>query len=200
LSWEIAVFVALLDGVARAGARIGDGLDLIRWFRPKWPTLPLAVITGGLTAHAINAPCRLDAAFPAKPIDAEAISCFLDRIGQPIHRVIVAVERAFERARERYELADREYEIVRWVDAGNEVGAFAEHAAISENTVKDYVKRLLAKTDGPNVKALASRIRGEAWSNHDAMGAASARISEPRIGIGERSAATHRSPEEDDGD
>ncbi len=143
----------------------GDGFELLRWFRARWPDLPAAIMTGQpLERRLTNAAFRLRAGFLAKPIERDEIITFLDAAG-PARAAAAVIERAFERARREFGLTDREYEILRWVDRGNEVGAFAAEAGISENTVKEHVRRMLAKTGAANVKALAERIRATAWSD-----------------------------------
>lgn len=160
---EIVATTVPVAALIDVGLPDGDGIDLVRWLRLRWPALPVVVITGEIVPNVIYATYRLDAVFLPKPVDVGELSRFLSGIGRGEHRAAVGIERAFERTRTESHLADREYELLRWVDAGNEVASFAAHAGISENTVKDYSRRLLAKTSQPNVRALVLRIRAGAW-------------------------------------
>jgi DNA-binding NarL/FixJ family response regulator len=139
----------------------GSGLDVVRWLRERWPCLPIAVVTGMLDADVINEISTLSVSLIAKPLDLAPIVSFLERSERARQRT--NLDDVFDMAKTRLALSDREFQIVRWVEAGNALQAFAVTEGISVDTVKDYVRRLLAKTGAASVESLVISVLRDAW-------------------------------------
>jgi DNA-binding NarL/FixJ family response regulator len=135
----------------------GDGLCLVCWLRERWPHLPIAVVTGMLSADVVNRVSRLDVKFLAKPVSYTDVEHFVESALHPSTRV----DQLFERARKDLALAEREFALLRWIEAGQKQSEFAAHFGIAKDTVKIYARRLLAKGHADSIESLVIRILRE---------------------------------------
>jgi len=143
------------------------GLEVARAIRETHPECPTAIVTGGLVVDLVNRAYLLDVPVIAKPPGRAEIDRFLGRVRTaqpPSERAHAesAAERLVENGAREYQLTERELDIVRWVAGGHEVTAYAANRGIRRSTLRTHVKRILDKTNAPNLSVLAIRLlRGD---------------------------------------
>jgi DNA-binding NarL/FixJ family response regulator len=137
----------------------GCGLELLAQLRRILPTTPAVVLSGNVHACIVNRAAVLNARFVCKPFGPSELRPFVSDV--LVHASGSRVDAATERARHRWRLSSREAEILNASLRGCSRGEYLDEAAISVNTYKSHVRKLLWKTDYENLSTLAIDLLAE---------------------------------------
>ncbi|AMP37470.1 helix-turn-helix transcriptional regulator [Ralstonia solanacearum] len=93
-------------------------------------------------------------------VDMEFLEIALPRLTPVLHRTLMravadAVKRASQASAAMARLSQREQEVAKWIGMGKSNGEIAQLASISENTVRNYLCRIMEKTECSNRTNLA---------------------------------------------
>jgi DNA-binding NarL/FixJ family response regulator len=101
---------------------------------------------------------------PNPPVLLRAFG-FPDRDGAQLARILILMEevtqrkeRGPEKARERFHLTAREYEVMRSLARGHTNKEIANALAITEQTVKEHIKHIMEKTRSTTRTGILARI------------------------------------------
>lgn len=145
----------------------GNGLDLIAAIRPRWPLLPVLVLTGRDAWDDVNRAFTLSARYVRKTRDAGALARLVTSF---VIAALPDAERALQVVDdfcERFELSDRQRDVVRLYIQGCPRDALAEAMSVSENTIKSHVRETLRKCQATSLDALCRQILQEALRPQD---------------------------------
>lgn len=134
-----------------------DGIELLAQVREDWPILPVLVVTAHVDPACINRVQELRAEFIVKPIRAENLSAFAQRVvgRPPLH----TLKRSLDEIARNRRFSPTEHEVVTLIIDGVARSELAARLGVTENTVKTFVKRLLLKAEATSLDQLLQEIR-----------------------------------------
>lgn len=159
-AYNVQQAVRLIQDLPRIDAALidyglpgGNGIDVLDAFRRRYPDAPAALLTAWLQADLARLCCERNATYLVKEDTASVVKVFASKlrvVERPADRLAeLAVQRG---------LSAREVQILALAITGHERAAIAAHLALSENTVKSYVRSILEKTFARSLRALARRL------------------------------------------
>ncbi len=142
----------------------GSGLALLRVARPRWPLMPIMLITGFNEDKAANAAFDLRAEYVIKPIKPQRIRRFArDALGRverpPLDRRIQHVVDVWDLT---FLLSDAESDILRRAASGDDRATIASARGVSEETIHKQVTGLLLKVGRKTLHAAVEAVLREA--------------------------------------
>lgn len=149
----VGEWAALLTDV---GLPDGSGLELARTARAKDEWLPILVFTGRGDPQHANEAQLVGAEFVFKPVTAESIAAFVQRVLARRERPGLFVERAAHALADDAGLTRAERQVLLEAARSPLREDLAERLGVSKNTLKSHVRHLLGKTGHDS---LASAVR-----------------------------------------
>ncbi len=139
----------------------GNGLDLIAAVRPRFPLLPVLVLTGRDAWDDVNRAFTLSARYVRKTRDASAlarmVTSFVLASVPDVERALLVVNEFCE----RFDLSARQRDVVRLYIQGCPRDGLADAMHVSENTVKTHVREALRKCSSSSLDSLCRQILQE---------------------------------------
>lgn len=149
----------LLDVALPEGPRAG--LELLASIRAAYTTVPCALLTGTCEPSLVNAAELLRARTIIKPATAELLRWILDQ--SDLASPAALVRHTAKSAQERYQLTDREAEIVACFLSGRDIADFLADTGLSRSTFKSHRRSILAKTATRSLEELAAHLHIRAF-------------------------------------
>jgi DNA-binding NarL/FixJ family response regulator len=141
----------------------GTGLEVLSHIRSSGSALPVLMVTAHNDREFINRAQALRAEYVCKPFTVSNLRAFARRVLlRAPSGTDERVGRALAEVAEAYRLSPQETRVVGLAATGVHRASIATELGVKENTVKTLVRRLLKKTDAPNLDAVAKQVLQQA--------------------------------------